>query len=133
MFYRPVVPADAGGDAPIQLVANSDTEVPNPGACAPGTTFGSTAPPSAAGDYMVFVGFDNEDDPTCGGVYLSPLAQPPEQLTTLVGLETRVPGQGKETFTQFGEGLSYDGRLVSFWGAWGEETRTVRLYCPEGG
>ncbi len=133
VFYRPVVPADAGGDAPIQLVANSDTEVPNPGACAPGTTFGSTAPPSAAGDHMVFVGFDNEDDPTCGGVYLSPLAQPPGQLTTLVGLETRVPGQGRETFTQLGEGLSYDGRFVTFWGAWGTETRTVRLYCPEEG
>jgi hypothetical protein len=57
--YRPVVLADAGGDVPIQLVANSDTEVPNPGAYAPGTTFGSNSPPSAAGDHMVFVGFDN--------------------------------------------------------------------------
>jgi hypothetical protein len=82
---------------------------------------------------MVFVGFDNEHDPTCGGVYRAPLAQPPEQLTTLVGLETRVPGQGNQTFTQLGEGLSYDGRLVGFWGAWGEETMTVRLYCPTEG
>jgi len=133
VFYRTVVPADVGGDAPIQLVANSDTEIPNPGECAPGTTFGSTAPPSAAGDQMVFVGFDNEDDPTCGGVYIAPMAQPPAQLTTLVGLETPVPGQGGQTFTQLGEGLSYDGRFVTFWGAWGNVTKTVRLYCPEEG
>ena len=133
VFYRQVEDDFAGGTAAIQLTANSDTLVPNPGTCPPGTTFGSTAPPSAAGGHMVFVGFDNEDDPTCGGVYRAPLAQPPEQLTTLVGLETRVPGQGKATFNQLGEGLSYDGRLVGFWGPWGTETMTVRLYCPEEG
>ena len=132
VFYRRVIAADAGGDAAIQLVANSDTPVPNPGDCEPGTTFGSTAPPSAAGGHMVFVGFDNEDDPTCGGVYRAPLS-PSRELTTLVGLEDKVPGQGNETFTQLGEGLSYDGRFVGFWGAWGEATRTVRLYCPEEG
>jgi hypothetical protein len=133
VFYREVAEDDAGGTAAIQLVANSDTKVPNPGDCLTGTTFGSTAPPSAADGYMVFVGFDNEDDPTCGGVYRAPLAQPPEQLTTLVGLETRVPGQGNQTFTQLGEGLSYDGRFVGFWGAWGADTKTVRLHCPQEG
>ena len=132
VFYRRVIAADAGGDAAIQLVANSDTLVPNPGDCAPGTTFGSTAPPSAAGGHMVFVGFDDEDDPTCGGVYRAPLS-PSRELTTLVGLEDKVPGQGNETFTRLGEGLSYDGRFVGFWGAWGAATRTVRLYCPEEG
>jgi len=131
VFYRAVTPESTGGLAAVELVANSDTLVPNPGACPPDTTFGSTAPPSAADDQMVFVGFDNEDDPTCGGVYLAPLAPSPE-LTTLVGLETSVPGQGNETFTQLGEGLSYDGRFVGFWGAWGE-TKTVRLYCPAEG
>jgi hypothetical protein len=133
VFYRAVAAAYAGGEDPIELVANSDTPVPNLGNCLPGTTFGSTAPPSAAGGHMVFVGFDNEEDPTCGGVYRAPLAQPPEQLTTLVGLETRVPGQGSQTFTQLGEGLSYDGRLIGFWGAWGAETKTLRLYCPTEG
>jgi len=29
--------------------------------------------------------------------------------------------------------LSYDGRFVTFWGAWGNVTKTVRLYCPEEG
>jgi hypothetical protein len=132
VFYRQVMAEDAGGGAAIELVANSDTPVPNPGDCDSGTTFGSTAPPSAAGNQMVFVGFDNEDDPTCGGIYLAPL-QPGSSLTTLVGLEDKVPGQGNETFSQLGEGLSYDGRFVGFWGAWGEQTKTVRLYCPQEG
>ena len=35
----------------------------------------------------------------------APLLQPTPQLTTLVGLDTRVPGQGNMTFTQLGEGL----------------------------
>jgi hypothetical protein len=132
VFYRRVIAADAGGDAAIQLVANSDTLVPTPGDCPAGTTFGSTAPPSAAGGHMVFVGLDNEDDPTCGGIYRAPLS-PSHELTTLVGLEDKVPVQGNETFTQLGEGLSYDGRFVGFWGAWGAATKTVRLYCPQEG
>ncbi len=117
----------------VQLVANSDTLIPNRGKCMRGTTFGSTAPPSAAAGHMVFAGFDNEEDPTCGGIYRAPLAQPPGQLTTLVGLETKVPGQGRVSFSRLGEGVSYDGRFVAFWGAWGKETRTIRLYCPEEG
>jgi len=132
VFYRRIIAADAGGDAAIELVANSDTLVPNPGDCPAGAPFGSTAPPSAAGGHMVFVGFDNEDNPTCGGVYRAPLS-PSRELTTLVGLEDKVPGQGNETFTRLGEGLSYDGRFVGFWGAWGAATKTVRLYCPEEG
>ncbi|WOJ93124.1 hypothetical protein R0135_15245 [Congregibacter variabilis] len=132
VFYRQVTANNAGGSAKIQLVANSDSQIPNPGDCIPGTTFGSTAPPSAAGDQMVFVGFDNENDPSCGGIYLAPL-QPGSVLTTLVGLEDRVPGQGNARFNQLGEGLSYDGRFVGFWGAWGEEKKTLRLYCPQEG
>ncbi|MDO8861076.1 hypothetical protein Q6D67_05110 [Haliea sp. E1-2-M8] len=132
VFYRQIMAEEAGGSAAVELVANSDTLVPNPGNCVAGTTFGSTAPPSAAGGQMVFVGFDNEDDPTCGGVYMAPLL-PGSSLSTLVGIEEAVPGQSGETFVQLGEGLSYDGRFVSFWGAWGEEIRTVRLYCPQEG
>jgi hypothetical protein len=147
VFYRRVLSAvrdknklklHGGGAAEpweqnIQLVANSDTLIPNRGKCRRGTTFGSTAPPSAVDGHMVFVGFDNENYPTCGGIYRAPLAQPPGQLTKLVGLETKVPGQGKATFTQLGEGVSYDGRFLGFWGAWGKETKTIRLYCPEEG
>ena len=59
----------AGGTSPVVLIAN------NVETLIPGTTtvFGSTAPPSAANRQAVFAGFDNEDDPTLGGIYLAPL------------------------------------------------------------
>jgi len=129
VFYRDVV--SQGGLAPVELIANSDTVIPNlPEGVT--VTFGSTAPPSAAGDTMVFVAWDNEEDPTYGGIYAAPLSQP-SQLTTLVGLGSPVPGVKKATFTQLGDGLTFDGRFVGFWGAWGEETETLILYCPTEG
>jgi hypothetical protein len=36
-------------------------------------------------------------------------------------------------FTTLGEGIAFDGRFVGFWGAWGEKTRPVKLYCSEEG
>lgn len=131
---RPIVLLDrselepAGGNAPVVGIANSiDTLIPGTG-----TVFGSTAPPSAAGDSVVFAGFDDEDAPTLGGVYLAPLrAEPP--LTPLVSIGESVPGERGQTFVAFGEGLAFTGRHVGFWGAWGGETRTVRLYCPTEG
>jgi hypothetical protein len=69
----------AGGTKPPVVIANTDTRIP-------GSTvnFGSTAPPSAAGLLAVFAGFDNENSPTKGGIYMAPLlwAKPP--LVTLV-------------------------------------------------
>jgi len=118
-----------GGTLPVVLIANStNTFIPGTD-----TVFGSTAPPSAAGQRVVFAGFDNEDAPTLGGIYLAPLmASPP--LTELVSIGQRVPGESRnETFNGLGEGGAFDGRHVGFWGAWGEETRTVRLYCPTEG
>jgi hypothetical protein len=103
----------------------------------PGTTtvFGSTAPPSAANRRMVFAGFDNEDDPTLGGIYLAPLdgtTQPP--LETLVAIGDKVPGENsKARFNRLGEGVSFDGRFVAFWGAWGTDTKTLNLVCPAEG
>ena len=45
-----------------------------------------------------------------------------------------MPGESvKATFNGLGEGGAFDGRYVGFWGAWGTETRTVRLYCPTEG
>ena len=133
VYYRTVKTSDAGGDDSIHLIANSDTVIPNLPNNAPlDTKFGSTAPPSAAGNNLVFVGLDIEAAPNYGGIYLAPFA-PSSQLTTLVGLGSSVPGAGNAKFTQLGEGLSYDGRFVGFWGAWGNETKTIRLYCPEEG
>jgi len=139
VFYRRLTAVEMGGDANyIQLIASSDSPIPNPGSCPPGVNFGSTAPPSAALDKRaiaraIFVGVDNEQSPQCGGIYSAPL-EPSPTLTTLVGLESMVPGQSAGThFSRFGEGISYDGRFVAFWGAWGEDTKTLRLYCPQEG
>jgi hypothetical protein len=94
VFYRNLVDSDinggpGGGTNPVVLIANNTvTKIP-------GTTqvFGSTSPPSAASGKVVFAGFDNEDAPTLGGIYLAPLAQTPS-LTTLVSIGGRVPGEG---------------------------------------
>lgn len=133
VYYRTVKTSEAGGDDSIHLIASSDTVIPNlPNDAPPDTKFGSTASPSAAGNNLVFVGLDIEAEPNYGGIYLAPLT-PSSQLTTLVGLGAPVPGVGNAKFSQLGEGLSYDGRFVGFWGAWGNETKTIRLYCPEEG
>ncbi len=80
---------------------------------------------------MVFAGFDIEEAPTLGGIYLAPLngtTQPP--LRTLVSIGERVPGENNQArFNRLGEGVSFDGRFVAFWGAWGAETKTLNLVC----
>jgi hypothetical protein len=123
--------APAGGSNPVVLIAN------NTHSLIPGTStvFGSTAPPSAANHQAVFAGFDNEDNPTLGGLYLAPLngtALP--ALKTLVSIGEQVPGESRrDTFNRLGEGVAFDGRFVAFWGAWGEETTELLLQCPTEG
>jgi hypothetical protein len=145
VFYRILEPqsivlsggtslALSGGESPVVLIANNtDTLIP-------GTSqvFGSTSPPSAANGHVVFAGFDNEESPTLGGIYLAPLTPYPSggqpDLTTLVSIGGRVPGEDvNSTFNGLGEGGAFDGRYVGFWGSWGTKTRTVRLYCPTEG
>ncbi|HEY0720416.1 MAG TPA: hypothetical protein VGE50_04085 [Gammaproteobacteria bacterium] len=123
--------APAAGTHPVILIANNtDSLIPGTS-----TRFGSTAPPSAAGRLAVFSGFDNEEHPTLGGIYLAPLngtTKPP--LTTLVSIGGQVPGEKRGVgFTRLGEGLSFDGRFVAFWGAWGTASKTLRLQCPSEG
>ncbi len=115
-------------DSAVQLLADSSTVIPNQPA--DGTaTFGSTAPPSAAGGRAVFTAWDNEDNPTLGGVYLADLTPSPA-LQTIAGIGEQVPGEATgQTFTNFGEGLSFDGRFAAFWGTWGTETRAAQLNC----
>jgi hypothetical protein len=105
----------------------------------PGSTtlFGSTAPPSAAGNYVFFVGSDNEDVPTLGGIYRARMnANAEKKLETLVSIGAQVPGElAGVGFARFGEGLSVskDANLVSFWGTWGDVTIDKKLYCPMDG
>lgn len=138
VYYRDLVNAPipmtpAGGTNPVVLIANnSDTVIPGTD---PPVIFGSTAPPSAAIREAVFAGFDNEDSPTLGGIYLAPLdgtTKPP--LTTLVRIGEQVPGEpSQNTFNRLGEGVSFDSRFVAFWGAWGTEMKTLILECPMDG
>jgi hypothetical protein len=115
-----------GGISPVQLIADSNTLIP-------GTTteFGSTAPPSAALGKAVFLGVDNEANPTLGGIYLSSLNNPTNltPLVTIGGLDSLVNGGLKA----IGEGLSFDGKSVAFWGAWGTDIFTQTVSCPEDG
>lgn len=113
----------------VQLIANSATVIP--GQSGGTVTFGSTAPPSAASGKVVFTGWDNESAPTVGGIYLADVAPSPT-LSALVKIGDTVPGTS-ETFTNFGEGLSFDGRYVGFWGSWGTQTETINLACPSDG
>ncbi len=126
VYYRDVLVAD--GQSPVQLIANSTMPIPG------GTTiFGSTAPPSAAYGKAVFLGVDNEDSPTQGAVYLASLVPNPP-LRPLVSIGEQVPGEADGTvFNRLGEALSFDGRYVGFWGAWGTDTMTVTVQCASEG
>lgn len=116
--------------APVQRIAAAGMQIPGQ---EQGVVFGSTAPPSAANQTLVFLGVDNEDEPSAGGLFAAPMASDPV-LTPLVQIGDQVPGKTPtDTFTKIGEGLSFDGRYVAFWGTWGDGTRDVELACPEDG
>jgi hypothetical protein len=129
VYFRTLDTGPGGGDAPVVMIANSaHTLIPGSN-----VYFGSTAPPNAVGNKVVFAGFDNEHDPSLGGIYLAPLRYQP-RLKPLVEIGDQVPGQSRKArFTAIGEGMAFDGRFVGFWGAWGDKTRTVKLYCKEEG
>lgn len=132
--------------SPLRRIASSDTvmpgqEVPDGGEGVEGVEdlvrFGSTASPSADEGTVVFLGVDNEDAPTMGGIYAAPIAfaGPGETpLTPLVEIGSPVPGMEEgAVFTRIGEALAFDGHRVGFWGAWGEEMREITLACPADG
>jgi hypothetical protein len=117
-----------GGEAPVRRIADSTTLIPGSS-----VFFGSTAPPSAASGRAMFLGVDNEEAPTLGGLYLSELGASPSTLKTVVeigGLEALVGSGGLKSI---GEALSFNGTSVAYWGAWGTETLTQQLLCPTDG
>ncbi len=127
VFYRDF--AAKGGTAPIELIASSFKLIPGSN-----MLFGSTAPPSAGGMYAVFAGYDNERQPTKGGIYRARLGKKPIALETVVKIGDPVPGAAGQKFGRFGEAISVssNGRHVLFWGGWGVP-RTVTLICPAEG
>lgn len=125
VFYRQILAGDE--KSPVQPIADGSTPIPGTD-----VDFGSLAPPSAARRLVVFTGVDDENDPHAGGIYLAGLAPSPP-LRTLVAIGSAVPGIEGGFFTQLGESLSFDGRYVAFWGAWGAQTKVVTLHCPSEG
>jgi hypothetical protein len=129
VYFRDLV-AD-GGQSPVRFIADSNTIIPG---VSGDVEFGSTAPPSAARDKVVFLGLDNEESPTLGGIYLSNLKGDPASLQTVVQLGGLAEFVGDEGgLTRIGEVLSFDGRLVSYWGAWGDEMSYQLVACSEEG
>lgn len=124
VYYRNVFD---GGKRAVRRIADTTMNIPGTS-----TKFGSTAPPSASGDRVVFLGVDNEDKPTKGGIYTS-IIPPDGQLGSLARIGGPVHGVPGATFTFLGEGLSLNAGHVAFWGAWGPESRVVRLHCPVDG
>jgi hypothetical protein len=125
--------------APLLRIASSDTIIPGQVPLAGGVAgkepirFGSTAPPSAADELVAFLGVDNEESPTLGGIYVAPIANDPE-LTPIVSIGGQVPGEVDGVgFTRLGEALSFDGRFIAFWGGWGDAVREIHLDCPTDG
>jgi hypothetical protein len=97
----------------------------------------------------VFAGYDNEQQPTKGGIYRARLGKKPIALETVVNIDDPVPGAAGKKFKRFGEAISVssNGRHVLFWGGWGgmspktlkcptEGNADMRAYCetqtPEG-
>ncbi len=130
VYFRRLAAAPGGGPAITQVIGNSkESKVP-------GTdiVFGSLAPPSAARGRVVFTALDNEEQPSAGGIYLVDQLTNFPPMKAIVSIGTAVPGEKPtDRFSRLGEGLSFDGRLVTFWGAWGSETRQVLLQCPAEG
>jgi hypothetical protein len=116
--------------APVQLIATSQFTM------IPGTDvlFGSTAPPSAADGKVLFLGSDNEETPTLGGIYMAE-AKAPGNLIPLVEVGDPVPGETGHTFMKFGEALSVGtkARQVAFWAGWGGYVESAPLRCPDEG
>ena len=132
IFYRDV--AANRGVSPIEAIASSYTLIPG----SETVRFGSTAPPSAAGKYVVFAGYDNEASPNAGGIYRAQIGNKPATLEKVVGIGDPVPGEpvGAEyRFRTFGEAvsLSSNGRHALFWGSWGSETLPITVTCPTEG
>lgn len=126
VYFRDLVAN--GGNAPVQLIADSNTLIPGEV-----VKFGSTAPPSAADGKAVFLGVDNEGSPTVGGIYLSSLLNNPTELENVVSIGGLSNIVGSGGLKAIGEALSFDGRNVAYWGAWGTETFSQIVSCPEEG
>ena len=134
VFVREVLNTPGGGVSTVAMIANSDMDMPAipMNMDFPTIKFDSTAPPTVAGDQAIFLGLDNEEAPTAGGIYLAQL-KGETKLQNIVPIGEPLPGVHLPPLTRIGEALAFDGRYVTFWAAWGKDTKAFRLYCPADG
>ncbi len=126
VFFRQVF------DGPTQAthrIASSDTVIPGQ-AKGGEVRFGSTASPSAADGQLVFLGLDNEDAPTMGGIYLAPIAQDPA-LLPLAEIGGAVPGVESAVFNRLGEAAFLRRALRLVLGRVGRRNPHGRARVPE--
>ncbi len=128
VYFRDLL-ADAGV-APVRFIADSNTPIPGDSL---NRNFGSTAPPSAAMNMAVFLGVDNEEAPSVGGIYLSSLFGDPTSLTSLASIGGLTDLTDAGGLRSIGEVLSFNGRSVAYWGAWGTDTITQQVSCASSG
>jgi hypothetical protein len=128
VYFRDLL-AD-GGVAPVRFIADSNTLIPGDSL---NRNFGSTAPPSAAMNKAVFLGVDNEEAPSVGGIYLSSLLGDPTSLTSLASIGGLTDLTDAGGLKSIGEVLSFNGRSVAYWGAWGTDTITQQVSCAASG
>ncbi len=130
VFYRDLEDGDHGGFSPVKLIANNtDTLIP-------GTKHASSAPPPRpappARRPCSPASTTRKTPPWAASTWPTSKIRRNSRRSSSIG--ERVPGEpGYDTFNRLGEGVAFDGRYVGFWGAWGTETKTVRLYCPTEG
>ncbi len=141
IFYR----NNLDSNRAVRAIAWTGLAIPDRNGVPTASLFGSTAPPSTARGQVVFAGFDNEEKPTAGGIYHARLGVVSPQLKALANIGTPVPNIANATFTRFGEALSFDGRYVTFWGAWNttlepdlnnpdtDGWKEIDLTCPKDG
>ncbi|MBK8814231.1 MAG: hypothetical protein IPN42_01355 [Methylococcaceae bacterium] len=140
IFYR----SSLTSTSTVKAIAWTGLKIPDENGLPTVAVYGSTAPPSTANSQVVFAGFDNEENPSAGGIYHARLGFATPRLKALVDIGTPVPNIAGATFNRFGEALSFDGRYVSFWGAWGitgdpdptnggNGWKPIDLTCPKDG
>ncbi len=136
IFSRKLLNGPMGGYYMTKLLAGSDTEIPNVPPMLTKTgfapmTFDSTSPPTVVGNDVVFLGLDYELDPHYGGIYRVGIDG--GELEPLIEIGKILPNTKTSELIRLGEGLSFDGRYLAFWAAWGDQFKTIRLNCPEDG
>jgi hypothetical protein len=128
VFFRRVLETPGGGIGYLTMIASSLMDMPD--VLFP-VKFDSTSPPTAVGNRVLFLGLDNEDDPTYGGIYMADLVHQPV-LTKIASIGETFAGT-PEPLSRLGETIAFDGRYIAFWGAWGRDMAYVKMYCPEDG